>query len=133
MATLFERLIGINLPENTVPEERKMAIHAFAGCLNFYGTGDITGPNIATWFDLVGEQVDDTIYLSQLATDAQDVGGRNRWMRTFKDFLYNGEWGTTVDPFQTELEWWILLRSLITELGGTPTEIPQYLKDRFGL
>lgn len=133
MATLFERLIGINLPEQGAPEEQKMAIHAFSGCINFFGTGDITGQNIATWFDLVGEQVDDAIYLSQLANDAQAVDGRNRWMRVFKDFLYNGEWGTTVDPFQIELEWWIMLRSLITELGGTPTPIPQYLLDRFGL
>ena len=134
MVTIFERLIGINLPEGSqVPSEQKTAIHAFSGCINFYGTGDVTGPNIETWFDLEGEQRDDTVYMSQLATDAQNVGQRNAFMRIFKDFLYNGEWGTAVDPFQTEQTFWITLRQAVSEGGGTPTPIPPYLLDRFGL
>lgn len=134
MATLFDRLIGLGIEDfPATPSDRKVAIHAFSGCINFYGTGDITGPNIATWFDLVGEQVDDAIYMSQLATDAQDVGKRNGFMRIFKDFLYNGEWGTAADPFQDELTFWKFLRQAVSDGGGTPTPIPQYLLDRFGL
>lgn len=134
MATIFERLAGINLPEGSLlPEEQKTAIHALGGCLNFYGTGDITGPNIATWFDLVGEQESDVIYMSQLAQDAQDVGKRTSWMRIWKDFLYNAEWKTAAVPFADELTFWQYLRQAVIDAGGTPAPIPQYLLDRFGL
>ena len=134
MPTIFERLIGINLEEGSqIPSDQKAAIHALGGCLNFYGQGDITGQNIAAWFDLVGEQRDDVIYMSQLAADAQAINRRTQWMRVWKDFLYNGEWGTAVVPFQTELKFWQAIRDVIVDNGGTATPIPQYLKDRFGI
>lgn len=57
MATLFERLTGINLPsDSTNTSEQKMAIHSFTGALNELRRGKFTGQQIATMYSLTAQQ-----------------------------------------------------------------------------
>ena len=146
MVTLFERLIGLNLPpydpgpdpENplpSVPEEQKMGLLAFIGCIDFQATGYITGQDAVGWFDLAGEQVSDMQYMTALANDAGagQSGGRMRFLQAYSDFCFNGEGNTAPFPWQDELEFWTTLMTTVEQVGGTPTPMPQYLKDRLGV
>ena len=129
MATLFERLIGLNLPEGSqLPEEQKMPIHGFDGSMDYIGTtiptyGAVTGAQIAGWFNLDAAQQQQMIYLSALIDDAQAAGVRTAFSRANKNYMYNGEWGTA-PQWQDEDAYWLTLQNIITTAGGTPTVKP---------
>lgn len=130
MATLFERLIGLNLPDIPTPAETKMAIHAFDGCCNFAdspvvipGYGTVTGSTVAGWFNLDAAQQQEMIYLFALIDDARDAGVRTAFQRANKDYWYNGEWNTSAQ-WQDETAYWGTLAQIITDAGGTPTPKP---------
>jgi hypothetical protein len=128
MATLFERLIGLNLPDNPAVDETKMPIHGFDGCMNFLGVsvvgyGPVTGVQVAGWFDLNASQQTEMIYLKDLIQDATDVNARNGFQRVNKDYQYNGEWNTA-PQWQDETAYWATLAKVITDAGGTPTPKP---------
>jgi hypothetical protein len=128
MATLFERLIGLNLPDNPAVDETKMPIHGFDGCMNFLGVsvvgyGPVTGVQVAGWFDLNASQQTEMIYLKDLIDDAAAVNARNSFQRVNKDYMYNGEWDTA-PQWQDEVAYWATLAKVITDAGGTPTPKP---------
>jgi hypothetical protein len=128
MATLFERLIGINLPSTPAVDEVKMAIHAFDGCMNFLGIsvvgyGPVTGIQVAAWFDLNASQQTEMIYLKDLIQDAADVNVRSPFQRVNKDYMYNGE-VNTAPQWQDENAYWATLAQVISDAGGTPTPKP---------
>jgi len=130
MATLFERLIGLNLPESPTPAEEKMAIHAFDGCCNYAdspvvvpGYGTVTGVQVAGWMNLDAAQQQEMIYLFALIDDAAAVNARTAFQRFNKDWLYNGEWNTA-PQWQDENAYWGTLAQIITDAGGTPTPKP---------
>ena len=128
MATLFERLIGLNLPGQPQLDEEKIAIHAFDSSMNYIGFnmpgyGDITGAMVAGWFDLNADQQQQMIYLYNLIQDAADVGARTSFQRANKDYLYLGE--SSIDVmWQDEDAYWATLQKVITGAGGTPTPKP---------
>ena len=130
MATLFERLIGLNLPDVPTVNEQKMAIHAFDGASNYadmsvviptYGT--VTGAQVAGWFNLDAAQQQQMIYFFDLIDDAKAAGVRTAFQRANKDYLYNGEWNTA-PQWQDENAYWGTLAQIITDAGGTPTAKP---------
>ena len=130
MATLFERLTGLNLPDAPTPAEEKMAIHAFDGACNYadmsvviptYGT--VTGAQVAGWFNLDAAQQQEMIYLFDLIDDAKTAGVRTAFQRANKDWWYNGEWNTA-PQWQDEDAYWGTLAAIITDAGGTPTPKP---------
>ena len=130
MATLFERLIGLNLPDVPTVNETKMAIHAFDGACNYAdssvvipGYGTVTGAVVAGWFNLDTAQQQQMIYLFALIDDAKDAGVRTAFQRANKDYWYNGEWNTA-PQWQDEDAYWGTLAQLITDAGGTPTPKP---------
>jgi hypothetical protein len=130
MATLFERLIGLNLPDNPLPAETKMAIHAFDGCSNYAdmtvvvpGYGTVTGAQVAGWFDLDATQQTHMQYLFDLIDDAKTAGVRTAFQRANKDWLYAGE-TNTAPQWQDEAAYWGTLQQIITDAGGTPTPKP---------
>ena len=130
MATLFERLIGLNLPDPGNPDEQKMSIHAFDGCMNFInggtvipGYGAVTGVTVAGWFNLSASQQQEMIYLNNLIEDAKNAGVRSAFQRINKDYLYNGE-TNTAPQWQDEAAYWGTLQQVITDAGGTPTPKP---------
>jgi hypothetical protein len=130
MATLFERLIGLNLPDNPALDSVKMPIHGFDGCMNFInsgvtvpGYGNITGVEVAGWFNLDSPQQQQMIYLNDLIEDAKDAGAREAFQRSNKDYWYNGEWNTAAQ-WQDETAYWATLAQIITDAGGTPTPKP---------
>lgn len=130
MATLFERLIGLNLPPDPPPEEQKIAIHAFDGASNYAdmsvvipGYGTVTGAQVAGWFNLDAAQQTEMIYLFDLIDDAKAAGIRTAFQRANKDYLYNGE-VNSAPQWQDEDAYWGTLAQLITDAGGTPTAKP---------
>ena len=129
MATLFERLIGLNLPDVPTVNETKMAIHAFDACMDYIGTtipgyGPITTtPNITLWFNLDAAQQIQMVYLSDLIDDAAAANIRIEFSRANKNYMYNGEWNTA-PQWQDETAYWDTLQLLITNAGGTPTPKP---------
>ena len=128
MATLFERLIGLNLPDAPLPAEEKMGIHAFDGCMNFIGSsipgyGNVTGVLVAGWFNLDAGQQQHMIHLFNLIADAKAAGARTAFQRANKDYWYLGE-SVIAPQWQDETAYWDTLAQIITDAGGTPTVKP---------
>ena len=126
MATLFERLIGLNLDEGSqVPSEQKMAIHAFIGSINFVGMSPVTGGvnigygDVAGYYDLDTAQQDDMRYFDDLISAAAAAGYRTGFQRAMKDYLYQGEWNSA-PLWQDETTFYNTMRGTISDAGGTP-------------
>jgi len=94
MATIHERLIGTNLPDNPTIEEGKLAIHAYTAALNEFRRGKLTGGQITAFFNLDAGQQTGTILYKNLW---QACPNKEEFMRIFKDWLYLGE--TQTDAF----------------------------------
>ena len=116
MATLFDRLSGINLPTSVIPAEQKLAIHAYAGAINELRRGKITGGEIATMFSLDAGQVTSTITLKDLLVAAPE---KTEFMRVFKDFLYLSETETDNTKYGTQALLVARLHDEVTDQGGT--------------
>lgn len=116
MATLFERLIGLDLPPGDVPaEEEKIAIHAFTGAFNEYQRGKITGAQIGAMFSLDTAQTAEAVALKDLLVAAPQ---KIEFMRVFKDWLYLGE--TRTDPqYLVRANLVQRLEDEVTDQGGT--------------
>jgi len=110
MATLFERLSGIGLGEES---GEKMAIHAFSGAINELRRGKFTGPQVTAMFDLTPAQVTTATTLKDYIVAAPD---KNMFMRVFKDCLYMAESGVA---YLTQAEFVARLQTEITDQGGT--------------
>ena len=116
MATLFQRLIGKNLPRgSTDPAEQKIAIHAFCGVINEWRRGKVTGAEAASMFDLDAGQQAQALIFKDLLDAAQD---KMEFMRVFKDNLYAGE--VDLDPrYTTAATVLQRLQDEVTDRGGT--------------
>jgi len=116
MATLFERLIGLDLEnEIDLPENEKLAIHAYTGALNEFRRGRLNGPQLVAFFDLNTNQQTDTIYWKDLW---QAAPNNAEFMRVFKDWLYLGE--TETDSiYLVEANFVQRLEVEVTSQGGT--------------
>lgn len=113
MATLFERLTGINLPEDAGVNDRKMAIHSFTGALNELRRGKFTGQQIATMYNLTAPQQTSAIALKDLIVAAPQ---KTEFMRVLKDCLYMAECG---DAYLTQAALTARLQDEVTDQGGT--------------
>ena len=124
MATLFERLIGLNTNVAQLPENTKLSIHSLAGSLDEQGAGYVDGPYIVAQWDLNVPQTADFQYMVTLALDAPN---RTAYMRVYKDILYLGEAYTDSYPddrYINEVWFWNRLESCVTDQGGTVTPRP---------
>ena len=110
MATLFERLSGVNLTEGG---ETKLGIHAFSSAINELRRGKFTGPQVTAMFDLTPAQVTTATMLKDYIIAAPD---KNMFMRVFKDCLYMAEGGYA---YLTQAEFVSRLQTEITDQGGT--------------
>lgn len=115
MATLFERLAGVNLPVEPTVNETKLGIHPFSGALNELRRGKLTGADIANFFDLDAAQQTDAIALKDLIVAAPD---RTEFMRVFKDWLYMAESGTDAQ-YLVQANFVTRLQTEVTDQGGT--------------
>jgi hypothetical protein len=89
MTTLFERLVGDNLPEGgSLPEDEKIAIHAFIGAMNEFDKGKLTAQQVSSFFGLDAGQDAEALVLRDKLNAAPD---KERFIRVFKDWLYMGE------------------------------------------
>jgi len=114
MATLFERLTGINLPQDSTDiAEQKMAIHSFTGALNELRRGKFTGQQIATIYSLTAPQQTAAIALKDLIVSAPQ---KTEFMRVLKDCLYMAECG---DAYLTQALLTSRLQTEVTDQGGT--------------
>lgn len=114
MATLFERLAGINLPPDSQDiAEQKMAIHSFTGALNELRRGKFTGQQVATMFGLTAGQQTAAIALKDLIVAAPQ---KTEFMRVLKDCLYmaEGRYAYTTQALLTAR-----LQAEVTDQGGT--------------
>ena len=116
MATLFDRLVGVNLdPISQLPEDQKIAIHSFAGALFELHDGEITGMDIAGYYDLSAEQITHAVQLNQLL---QAAPNKAQFMRKMKDWLYMGE--TNTDAIYLDQANFIArMQREVTDQGGT--------------
>lgn len=115
MATLFERMIGQNLPSDGTASEEKLAIHAFAGALNEMRRGKLLGSEIAAMFNLDVDQQTDAIALHDLIVAAPE---KTEFMRVFKDWLYLGETQTDAQ-YLVQANFVTRLQTEVTDQGGT--------------
>ena len=114
MATLFERLTGINLPQDSTNiAEQKMAIHSFTGALNEMRRGKFTGQQVATMYQLTGSQQTAAAALKELIVAAPQ---KTEFMRVLKDCLYLAECG---DAYLTQAALTARLQAEVTGQGGT--------------
>jgi hypothetical protein len=111
MATLFERLVGIN----TDATDDKMAIHSFCGALNELRRGKLTGGEIASMFGLDAAQQTDAVALKDLLVAAPD---RIEFMRVLKDWLYLGE-DDREPRYRVQATFVARLQTEVTDQGGT--------------
>ena len=116
MATLHERLIGDGLPDNPAADESKMAIHAFIGALYEFALGELTGAEVASFFDLSASQQTQAQTLVALI---QAAPNKTAFMRVFKDWLYLGETSTDA-RYLSQANLVARLQQEVTDQGGTP-------------
>lgn len=115
MATLFQRLIGKNLPVSQNPSEQKMAIHAFTGVINEWRRGKLTGAEAAAMFSLdAGQQADAQTFVALLNAAPNKI----EFMRVFKDWLYCGETGIDA-RYESAANLVARLQTEVTDQGGT--------------
>ena len=90
MATLYERLTGINLPfDPSGPDEERIPIHPFMSAVFEYRRGILSQAEIIELFDLTEQQVTDSESFFTVLNLAIDV---NQMERVVKDWLYLAEY-----------------------------------------
>ena len=115
MASLFDRLVGINLPEQGGASDSKIAVHAFTGALSEFMRGKLTGAEVVSMFSLDAAQSANAVTLKDLLVDAPE---KVRFMRVLKDWLYLGE--TATGPRYLSAATLISrLQDEVTDQGGT--------------
>lgn len=116
MATLFQRLIGKNLPEaSTIPAEHRMHVHAFTAVINEWRRGKVTAVDAAAMFSLDAGQQADALAFKDLLDAAPD---KLEFMRVFKDWLYCGETSTD-SRYENAASLLQRLQDEVTDQGGT--------------
>ena len=115
MATLFERLIGKDLPANPAADETKIGIHAFCAVIGEWQRGKVTGGEAAAMFDLSASQVTQVQVFKDLLNAAPD---KKEFIRVFKDNLYAGEQNLDA-RFTTQATVLARLQEEVTDQGGT--------------
>ena len=117
MATLWERLVGINLPNTAPPvlDEQKIGIHSFTGGVEELTRGYFSAADMIAIHNLNAAQVSDAARIKGLIEDAPDKDG---FMRIFKSLLYMGE---TKDAYLIEVDFWARAEAIVTDQGGTVT------------
>lgn len=109
MASLFERLAGLNLNEG----DDKIAIHSFCGALYEYGTSNLTGQQVAQIYALDASQVTQALALVDII---QAAPNKALFMRVFKNCLYMAESG---DYYLTLAALVTRLQAEVVDQGGT--------------
>lgn len=91
MATLFERIIGINLGGGSPEEEHgKVPIHPFITALYELERGNLTQNQVDQVFNLSTSQASDAAILYGYIAD---VPNKADMIRVMKDWFYVAEWG----------------------------------------
>ena len=119
MASLFQRLIGKNLPEGGAADEARIPVHVFCALIHEYQRGKVTAQELIAALSLSGEQASDAqTFVGLLNTAPKPV----EFMRVFKDWLYLGE--VALDATYTSGSALLSrLQEEVTDQGGAPEVI----------
>ena len=115
MATLFDRLSGLNLPDDPVLDEEKIPIHAYVGLIVRFLKGFTTGTEIKDAFNLSVSQTSDSVALKNKFASAPD---KTEFRNVVKEWLYCAE--TSTPGFTDESVFIADLDAEIVRQGGTP-------------
>ena len=121
MASLWDRIIGNNLPDNPLPEEQKIALHSFWGMIHEWERGYETQANVVAAFNITGQEQNQQA--SSIKSHIDAAPDKTTFIRVCKDWSYIGETTNSAAPETAKYHDWTAFETRmgneVVDQGGT--------------